>query len=714
MSPDQVRPVRSPDCAEVISPPYPVRDRGHTSAGILQDRVMPDRVVLDTNAPLPWPWTIPLDLETPKRTVLPLARDSLGGTSMDAWAALPDHLHTSACSDNRLLFDSIASDSDCRVAPGLATLERTMAQVLSPMTQSTQSKQHSLAQRQHSTMSEHSLERLHPVMEMPDRCLLDAKSPFPWSWRLPLSCDSPPDQGKSRPDCRKSGLSQVSREAAAEQPVASRSRSPHSAQEASDEYSGVTPLLRHLNSAAGNTPRIMEIIQEAEEIYKSDKHMLANVYSTAMNLFGPVHCPQVDEFRDLSVKCMRVLCQIDPTQARELHKLLCACSHGKADARIYEARASMEEQLGDTREAMRLLQEGLSVGAQPPGMLRRLLQRLRPRALQMPEGAVAAEATQQARGTPCKVPQYSICTPEHNTASRPRWQRPETPAAPAVGTKACIGQEDAAAKPNSLVEELRSLFSDLREDLLREVQAAQRAALEQGLRLQAQLRRDLEGLRLEARHVHDPGSHERPHKCPRCCREAVEGAVDALMTGVEQAVGDALEIENLQLQGEGWQALADEVWESISVVNSLTRDNAPEGCGNTADQPEVPVQAIEDPRFPSQASGHGHLEGLAPLREMLGLGGPAPAWRPAPAPSADARPALAALATARSPRAMGQQEAWEETPACTPATSPALEAEDGKENARSSWALRDAAAKLELGRESPPCPVHARVQCFLR
>jgi len=514
--------------------------------------------------------------------------------------------------------------------------------------------------------------------------------------------------GSSRRDGRRSGPPTESLGSPREQSEALAAAAPRQSQGESGGRSYGTPLLRHLESAAGDTPRIMDIIREAEDIYKNDKHMLANVYSTAMNLFGPLHSPQVDEFRDLSVKCMRVLCQIDPIQARELYKLLCACSHGKADARIYEARAAMEEQLGDTREALRILQEGLRAGAQPPGMLRRLLQRLRPRALQLPEGT---DATPQVRGTPCKVPQYSICTPEHNTARSPRCQRPETPAGPSAAAKACAGADEPAAGPGSLGEELRSLFTELREELLREVRTAQRAALEQGLRLQAQLHQDLQGLRAEAQQRCDLNSHERAHKCPRCCREAVEGAVDALMTGVEEAVGDALEIERLQLQGEGWQALADEVWESISVVNSLRQRR--DGAANPAQS----VAGVEDLSPHASAELPGRLEGLAPLRALLGPGGRAAAQQlplpPVLDPASESRHPLEPLATARSLHGE-QRQAWRETPSCVCEASPDPEAEEWKENARSSWASRDAAAKFELGMQPSPCPKHGRVQCFLR
>uniref|UniRef100_A0A7S1LH32 Uncharacterized protein n=1 Tax=Alexandrium catenella TaxID=2925 RepID=A0A7S1LH32_ALECA len=435
-----------------------------------------------------------------------------------------------------------------------------------------------------------------------------------------------------------------------------------------------------------------------------------------MNLFGPMHRPQADEFRDLSVKCMRVLCQIDPGQARELHKLLCACSHGKADARIYEARAAMEEQLGDTQEAVRILQEGLHLGAQPPGMLRRLLQRLRPRALQMPEAATPAEAVPHVRGTPCKVAQYSICTPEHSAASSPQWQHPEAGVGPTLGLKSCTNSDEAVARPSSLSEELRALFLDLREELLREVRAAQKAALEQGIRLQAQLHQDIEGLRVEAGlhrspdgHMMDRGCHERAHKCPRCCREAVEGAVATLMTDVEQSVGEAFEVERLELQGQGWQALADEVWESISVVNSLAR-------GNTAKPTaESPTSSAAETTTSTWKPECGQFTGLAPLRAFLGRSAGSPAPQPASCPEAvgKARHALEPLQTARTLN-MPEKQAWQAMPVPGSESPSQPGVAEHKENSRPLWALRDAETKLDQGEQSPLCPMHGRVQCFLR
>merc|ERR1719247_982602 len=73
-----------------------------------------------------------------------------------------------------------------------------------------------------------------------------------------------------------------------------------------------------------------------------------------------------------------MLCRLSPSEAREFHNRLRAYSTGRADARMYQARAAMEERLGDTAKAVKMLQEGLRVGAQPEEALRRQLKKLQP------------------------------------------------------------------------------------------------------------------------------------------------------------------------------------------------------------------------------------------------------------------------------------------------------------------------------------------------
>lgn len=135
------------------------------------------------------------------------------------------------------------------------------------------------------------------------------------------------------------------------------------------------PLLQGLKMAAGDISRIMQLVQEAERS-EDDLHTLAEVYGVAVDVYGNPETNQDNEFRDLCVKRMRALCRINPTDARDFHNWLRTYSVGKVDARMYEARAAMEERLGDNAKAMKMLQEGIRVGAQPTELLQRNLQRL--------------------------------------------------------------------------------------------------------------------------------------------------------------------------------------------------------------------------------------------------------------------------------------------------------------------------------------------------
>jgi len=631
---------------------------------------MPERLVRETTAPLPWSWTLPLELDTPERSLSPRARAPVGLAPMGPLALL--------------------SEPSEAPTPDIAPEPTVTAEKPATAGQSRAWRQRSAVQAEPTVTAAHHAfwEPLHPVLEMPDNLLLDAKSPFPWTWRMPLSCDSPlvsEARAAMSPSCPKQDIGDYDAESVE-----------------------VQTLLQRLQSATGNTPRIMAIIREAEEVHKNDKHMLATVYSSALNLFGPVQCPQADEFHDLSVKCMRVLCQIDPDQARELHKLLSACSQGRADARIYEARAAMEEQLGHTREAVRVLQDGLAAGAQPPGMLRRLLMRLRPRASpQLPEAALVAEVNVQARGTPSKVPQYSICTPEHTAgpAGSPRWSGGASavleggPVAAAGGTGGAEADGPALGPTSAGAQDLRRLFAELREELVLEVRSAQHTAFEQGFRLHAQLQgqlhQEIEVVRAEARQVQEQEGHCRRHKCPRCCREAVEGAVQAILGGVACAVGDALhdEAAAAPLCGEeAWRALADEVWEHISAVRP------PEGSGMQG----------------SDTWPLARLAGLVPLRDLLsrhaaGVAGAATQSGPA----TTARPPLVELpahsggAVDARPRARRASAA---AAACGGAVAGGLAQ---KENA-GFWLLQRGSSKSELRKlpASPQSP--ARLHSFLR
>merc|ERR1719336_3815814 len=97
---------------------------------------------------------------------------------------------------------------------------------------------------------------------------------------------------------------------------------------------------------------------------------------------------------------MRVLCRVNPAEAREFHNRLRTYSAGRADARLHEARAAMEERLGDTAKAVKMLHEGLRVGAQPAAALRRVLLRLQPQATSPEASAPPAQPAPALHAAP--------------------------------------------------------------------------------------------------------------------------------------------------------------------------------------------------------------------------------------------------------------------------------------------------------------------------
>eukprot|EP00930_Biecheleria_cincta_P018341 TRINITY_DN14324_c0_g2_i1.p1 TRINITY_DN14324_c0_g2~~TRINITY_DN14324_c0_g2_i1.p1 ORF type:complete len:839 (-),score=158.42 TRINITY_DN14324_c0_g2_i1:106-2622(-) len=142
--------------------------------------------------------------------------------------------------------------------------------------------------------------------------------------------------------------------------------------------SAMPPLPQRLRAAAGDGAKILELVREAEKCHRDDLPSLSEVYGVAIDVYGHVQSAQDYAFRDLCVKRMRTLCRLSPAEAREFHNRLRTYSVGRADARMYEARASMEERMGDRSKAVKMLREGLRVGAQPAEVLQRVLKRLEP------------------------------------------------------------------------------------------------------------------------------------------------------------------------------------------------------------------------------------------------------------------------------------------------------------------------------------------------
>ncbi|CAE7265020.1 unnamed protein product [Symbiodinium microadriaticum] len=114
----------------------------------------------------------------------------------------------------------------------------------------------------------------------------------------------------------------------------------------------------------GNVGRIVDIVRTAEHTI-CNLHELRLIYSSAMDVY-----PKAEDagYRELCVKYMQVLCELDTNEAREFHNRQRAFGI-TSDARMYEARARLEEREGDTAKALKILQEGLRIGAGPPDRL---------------------------------------------------------------------------------------------------------------------------------------------------------------------------------------------------------------------------------------------------------------------------------------------------------------------------------------------------------
>jgi len=97
-----------------------------------------------------------------------------------------------------------------------------------------------------------------------------------------------------------------------------------------------------------------------------------------------------------------------------------------------------------------------------------------------------------------------------------------------------------------------------------------RSMMEQNLRVQLAVQRDLQDLRAQREGTLFGTSCCQGHACLRCCREAVEGAVETLMTSMG-AVGGNVQVEGTPQPMHDWQPLADEVWDCMTRVCSKRR-----------------------------------------------------------------------------------------------------------------------------------------------
>lgn len=196
--------------------------------------------------------------------------------------------------------------------------------------------------------------------------------------------------------------------------------------EAASGAAAARPFVQRLRCSGDEGEKILDLVKEAERVH-DNLYALSEIYGVAVEVYAKARDAEDYDLSDLSVKRMRVLCRLSPSEAREFHNRLRAYSTGRADARMYEARAAMEERLGDTAKAVKMLQEGLRVGAQPEEALRRQLKKLQPTEPQqsLTPRRTAASASQGQGGAPTP-PRSSFQAPTP-TVQAPQPLKPATP-----------------------------------------------------------------------------------------------------------------------------------------------------------------------------------------------------------------------------------------------------------------------------------------------
>jgi len=209
----------------------------------------------------------------------------------------------------------------------------------------------------------------------------------------------------------------------------------------------VVTLLQRLKAARGDARLIARVISEAEAELsgQDDAAALSEVYGVAVDVYPN----EGAGFGELCAKHMRALCKLNPAEARDFHNRQRAFGMGKIDARVYEARATMEARLGDTAKAVKMLQEGLRVSAQPADVLRRRLEQLESQSAEaeaeateggeedteVPEPATAPsakapKATLEVRSPPRKCPDLDAAPAAPSSPSLPVLELLSAPSAP--------------------------------------------------------------------------------------------------------------------------------------------------------------------------------------------------------------------------------------------------------------------------------------------
>jgi len=485
----------------------------------------PDRLLLPNNTQVSWSWTLPLPLDSP--------RGSRASASNSCCS--PAH---SCCSD---IFSDVVEED--------VVMEE-------------EARSHEDEDR--TFEDEHTPLSLLQVKESRGAAAL------PWSWTLPMNVQSPRvtlTGALPADDTREQvedTLSTTGGSGSTPSPVPSPVRS---------------RLLLTLRSVKGNVPRILELVVEAELQACGDKRFLAEVYIASVDSYGPVGEPPPESFCDLCVKCMRVLCQADPSEAREFHNRWRVSSVGRWEARLYEARASLEERLGNRAKAVKVLREGLRVGARPAGLLQRTLDGIERACRQQQEQTRLAASTPNGLGqTPPSVRRRS---------DSPRAQSPGSPQSHRhmhTATLSSLAATDITEWERRAAARLQA--ADASSSVRAAFGGQEAAPGAAGPVDMAALQHQVIELQLENQHLRQQVQEQQPvvaRQCPRCCREAVGGAVCTLLDETCRAVEDAFPStsgETLEATPATWkEKVVEEIWSLLSTGGCAASVSQPLGGG---------------------------------------------------------------------------------------------------------------------------------------
>eukprot|EP00931_Biecheleriopsis_adriatica_P086418 TRINITY_DN6109_c0_g1_i2.p1 TRINITY_DN6109_c0_g1~~TRINITY_DN6109_c0_g1_i2.p1 ORF type:complete len:809 (+),score=198.39 TRINITY_DN6109_c0_g1_i2:97-2523(+) len=106
--------------------------------------------------------------------------------------------------------------------------------------------------------------------------------------------------------------------------------------------SNANSLKKRLRQAAGDVRQILSIVSEAERLQWSDQRALGDFYAIAMNSIGPLPLQTApDDYGELCVKRLQVLCNVDPQEARTFNSFLVHYGIRQEDMRLRQAVAAL-------------------------------------------------------------------------------------------------------------------------------------------------------------------------------------------------------------------------------------------------------------------------------------------------------------------------------------------------------------------------------------